>query len=681
MFIQFMKAYYEWMESNASDAVIRKSRNLLDYRDIDNTLDEYVSHFQNKYLYGMPLYFKGDKRFLVRHILDVYRSKGTIEGYKLLFKLLYDEDIEIYVPKNDVLKASDGTWIQQKYIEVNNSVKSPLMEGGVIVGVVSGATAIAENYVRRNINGRYSQVFYVTNIQGTFILDEALVPQTLIVNGVLQKPADLDTYPVIVGSLADIIIDNGGDNFYVGDVLEVYSALGAGARFLAKNVGPKPGLNFVLTDGGYGYTTSATKLLTRLGVVKSGSNAAFSYDIFNSFGGALSQITYSSQLIAGFENTQINATYYDMNNSYVANSASPISTAILYYTKEYGSIRTVTTNSAGAGYNVNPTVTVRDLIDSGYLAGNISFSNTSTVVVGNGTSFSTYFTGNSYIKIVNDRYAESAYEYRIVASVSNNTYMTLDDYPQTIASNTYAAYRLAKPLWVASVPYPQYLDPNQTNTLGEDEYIEARVNIGNNVIANVTVTTTGLNFGTGDVVYLIRGAALSNVIIKAAGIGYQNGDALVVVGGGTSAPANGYVNTNSAGAVVNTVIVASGSGYQTPPIIKIQTTAGTGAELLALVGRTTSNVVTGRVIKDPIGYEEGYWTTTRGFLNSDNYIQDSYFYQDFSYNIKSGIPFEQYVDVIKKVFHISGMELFGTPYIVDNQTLTVSESSISIANT
>jgi hypothetical protein len=171
------------------------------------------------------------------------------------------------------------------------------------------------------------------------------------------------------------------------------------------------------------------------------------------------------------------------------------------------------------------------------------------------------------------------------------------------------------------------------------------------------------------------------VIIKAAGTGYQNGDPLVIVGGGTSAIANGYVNTNSSGAVVNTVIVASGSGYQTPPIINIQTAAGIGAELIAVVGLTSANIVTGRVIKGPIGYEEGYWTTTRGFLNSDKYIQDSYFYQDFSYNIKSGIPFEQYAEVIKKVFHISGMELFGTPYIVDNQTITVSESSISIANT
>jgi hypothetical protein len=180
---------------------------------------------------------------------------------------------------------------------------------------------------------------------------------------------------------------------------------------------------------------------------------------------------------------------------------------------------------------------------------------------------------------------------------------------------------------------------------------------------------------------MVRGRALSNISIRSAGTGYQNGDPLVIVGVGTSAPANGFVNTNSAGAVVTTVIVASGSGYQSPPIIKIQTTSGTGADLIGVIGQSSSNVVTGRAIKSAIGYEEGYWSTTRGFLNSDKYIQDSYFYQDFSYSIKSSIPFEKYVDVIKKVFHISGMELFGTPYILDDQTSTISESSVSIANT
>ena len=39
-----------------------------------------------------------DKRLLVKRIKDLYTTKGTIDSYKLLFKILYDEDVEINFP-------------------------------------------------------------------------------------------------------------------------------------------------------------------------------------------------------------------------------------------------------------------------------------------------------------------------------------------------------------------------------------------------------------------------------------------------------------------------------------------------------------------------------------------------------------------------------------------------------
>ena len=39
-----------------------------------------------------------DKRLLAKRIKDLYTTKGTIDSYKLLFKILYDEDVEINFP-------------------------------------------------------------------------------------------------------------------------------------------------------------------------------------------------------------------------------------------------------------------------------------------------------------------------------------------------------------------------------------------------------------------------------------------------------------------------------------------------------------------------------------------------------------------------------------------------------
>ena len=94
VFIQFVKAYYEWMES--ADNPVGEARSLLTYRDIDTTVTEFLEYFQKKYLYGIPFNIIINKRYLLKHILDVYRSKGSIQCYKLLFRLIYDEDVEIY---------------------------------------------------------------------------------------------------------------------------------------------------------------------------------------------------------------------------------------------------------------------------------------------------------------------------------------------------------------------------------------------------------------------------------------------------------------------------------------------------------------------------------------------------------------------------------------------------------
>ena len=60
-------------------------------------------------------------------------------------------------------------------------------------------------------------------------------------------------------------------------------------------------------------------------------------------------------------------------------------------------------------------------------------------------------------------------------------------------------------------------------------------------------------------------------------------------------------------------------------------------------------------------YEEaqGTWEGTKGFLNSDMVIQDSYYYQDFSYIIKSNVSIHKWRNIVKSIIHPAGLELFG----------------------
>ena len=151
-FVLFVKAYYEWLESEGQ--AISEARSLYDYRDIDNTLTSFLEHFQKKYLYGIPFNVIINKRFLLKHILDVYRSKGSINCYKLLFRLIYNQDVEIYLPGVDILKPSDGTWVEPKYLEVTNTGNLQDFVGKTIIGSSGSIRATCEGYVIEPVNNK-----------------------------------------------------------------------------------------------------------------------------------------------------------------------------------------------------------------------------------------------------------------------------------------------------------------------------------------------------------------------------------------------------------------------------------------------------------------------------------------------------------------------------------------------
>ena len=71
-FIQFVKAYYEWMEQDGNP--VGEARRIFDYRDIDNTpsnqIEDFLFHFQQKYLYGIPF-----------NVIMLYKSSLYVFGW------------------------------------------------------------------------------------------------------------------------------------------------------------------------------------------------------------------------------------------------------------------------------------------------------------------------------------------------------------------------------------------------------------------------------------------------------------------------------------------------------------------------------------------------------------------------------------------------------------------------
>jgi hypothetical protein len=117
MFVAFMEAYFEWLQTNEEGRRL-SPLTLLDQRDIDNSLDSFVSLFREEYLKHFPqqLAFDQttgavlDERKLMKHIRAFYKAKGTEKAYRFLFLILFNTYAEVYSPKVDILRLSDGKW-------------------------------------------------------------------------------------------------------------------------------------------------------------------------------------------------------------------------------------------------------------------------------------------------------------------------------------------------------------------------------------------------------------------------------------------------------------------------------------------------------------------------------------------------------------------------------------------
>ena len=103
---------------------------LLEYDDVDNTIDSFFTEFKEAYMRTIPdsLAAGVDKRKLLKNIKDLYRAKGSKRGHKLFFRILLDEEVDITYPTKDMLRVSDGKWSDDSILRIYATNSTILME-------------------------------------------------------------------------------------------------------------------------------------------------------------------------------------------------------------------------------------------------------------------------------------------------------------------------------------------------------------------------------------------------------------------------------------------------------------------------------------------------------------------------------------------------------------------------
>ena len=256
-FIAFVKAYYEWLESTNNP--LWYARRLTDLRDIDTTLDEFIVYFKEKYLKNIQFDTATNKQLLIKNSLELYRSKGTERSIDLFFKLVYGTSAEVGYPGEKILRVSDGIWERPEYLEINYSKFNVDYVGKQIIGSLSGATAFVERYIRRRAGYGYVNLLYISGRQGNFQKGEVI---GISVNG--TPTYDSAKRASLIGSVDQVLIQDKGRNFKVGDIVSFSGSLrGTGGLARVTAVSEATGVvDFIFVDGGWGYTLSANAIVS-----------------------------------------------------------------------------------------------------------------------------------------------------------------------------------------------------------------------------------------------------------------------------------------------------------------------------------------------------------------------------------------------------------------------------------
>lgn len=110
VFVSFLQKYYEFLdEDNQVNNILLNHDNNF---DINRTLDTFIPKFKNQYAQNFPITAQIDDRRLIKFIKQFYESKGSEKAIELLFRVLYNERTEIFYPSEQILRASDGIWIE-----------------------------------------------------------------------------------------------------------------------------------------------------------------------------------------------------------------------------------------------------------------------------------------------------------------------------------------------------------------------------------------------------------------------------------------------------------------------------------------------------------------------------------------------------------------------------------------
>jgi len=683
--VAMVEHYYKFVESEPNMGVYN-TRRMFEYRDIATTLSEMVIYFQKKYMNGLPG-IEDDKttKFVIRNIMDLYRRKGTEAGLTLFFRMFFEADVQISYPAKHMLKPSDSVWQTGVYLQMypnNNNFSSA---AGVayeykdllsrnIYGSISKAKAIVDKINFVYLNGTLTPIIYISDPKGKFQRYDDIISRIAgedVSFGRLNGSAD---------SL-EIDLDWGGTTGNnIGDVLDITSKYGKGGKAVVTELQAQftGTVKYNIDDGGFGYTIPNTKLLASNQVIVL-ANEDFRFEVLE----VLEDTAGNSGTVIGQNSVAVGVKMEPGNSFDVSRDISTISRTVNFTLTEFnavtdvGDIFTISAlndSSPGALYantGVLTDVKVEEL-------DNIESVTLITDIIGN---------------FLNVPLNSADYNASPPASLPMSGTVS----PVVLATALEDAFDLT-PFDIGTIKSFENVNPgsdyvNDTFSIAVDEQMIAferfeQVILVDNYSASFSVGDT-INqplTGTTGLITRINGDLGALYVLPYSYYGFKTGasdffnhkgnayDVLAVERNYTTKRfgENAIIRNEtlfSQGRIAAAEIRNSGFGYVDNEIVKLTNADGINQAQATL--RANSQGITSGFWGSQSSHINGYWTNPDSnvfeYYDGKMKIQDSDFYQEYSYVIKSTIDISKYESVVKDTMHLAGSKMFGN-FVYDRLT-------------
>jgi hypothetical protein len=374
-FARFIKDYYAFEDLGHEDYTRLNLANdgseyspnhllqeMIDKINLDHNDPDFLEPMLQQYAIDFPQTALVDKRLLIKNISQFFEAKGSRRGVEEFFKLMYNEDVEVFLPSEFILRPSDGIYNKELTVKAYanteiSPIPDPLSLRGKRVDIhyyESTASITARKVINTSVT-RVKQIAYSAPEAFEMTLD---LPGDTIIPG---QGVEGELTAIIGGKIATVGTIGAADALRTAGTYAVTtfttSGNGTGATFsIVINGSGAASVSVTAVGANYAPDETITVQDAQLG---SGGGAALTFKVATITEGKIFSVTIAD-----------GGNGYSANPSVIvqANAADTITTTAVIDTRLTSSVisGTVFVNGVqGVGYNNVPNLILNtDLVRS-----------------------------------------------------------------------------------------------------------------------------------------------------------------------------------------------------------------------------------------------------------------------------------------------------------------------------